>query len=157
MPNDAYPLPNDTFDFSMFLNPSQPTPSTSDIFAQLQLDTNPPTVPNHSHIARPESCCSHRLSFSGSDYSFTTTDVDTDDPMSNLNEAGEPVMQWTAYEEVRGVVEGLSEPDWSGLQNGTGYPTPGPSELATVGGGPLRGVDGRGEDEKKRKERLERE
>ncbi len=48
------------------------------------------------------------------------------------------------------------EPEWVGLPAGTGHPTPGASEPATIGGGALRGLGGVGEDEQKKRERLER-
>lgn len=129
-----YSQPADAFDFSAFLNFSQSLPtdaSPDDIFAVAQLHAPNPAT-------RPESSHSHHSSVSGSEYSYTTTEVDTDELMSDPD--------------VRGVMD----PAWAEIQ-GNGYPSPGPLEPATMGGGVFRGIGGMAEEDMKRRERLERE
>ena len=149
--------PSFSADFAVLL--ANPSPSTSDILASFQIDTTANTLPTSnptpnpsSHrpipeeqalspeIFRPSSAHSyrsHRSSVSGSDYSYTTTEVDSD-------------------EAERMTSPGNNLP-WEVGQ----YPTPGPSagdpSPPTVPGsvtGPMRGPSN--DEEAARKRRLER-
>jgi len=157
LPSDSwlYNQPTESFDFSTFLNSSQTNgeSSTTNGLSHLNLDTSAsdlPTFPNPP--ARPDSSHSHRSSFSGSDYSYISTEIESDDPMSDAPEASR--MQWTTQE----VTDGTAESEWTALQGSTGYSTPGPSEkaMATMDGTALQGI-GNGVEDRKRREKLERE
>lgn len=149
----------ENYEFSSLL--SNPSPSASDILSNLTIDQsfaqpNPPnpsgqtiTSPQFStqgispNEFRPGSAHSHRSSVSGSDYSFTTTEMDTDEA------------ERMEMDEKPGVWE-LREPNLD-----SNYPTPGASTSGpsppTVPGSITgsTGIDGL-EDREAREKRLER-
>ena len=142
--NQAHAQPNDTFDFSAFTN--------ENMSGDLSNSFSYPLPPLHEYVPRPSSSRSHRssTSISDSDHSYTTTEVDSDDAMAEF-----AAIQ--AALEAQGVPEALSGVAGMALSGERSYPNLRQSGAATIDVGVLRGIGGSAEEEKKRKEWLERE
>ena len=108
----------------------------------------------HESIPRPDSSYSQRSfdSISGSDLSYTTTEVDSDDPLVE-----EDVAMQATFDVAQGDPGGAYGVVGIALSGERSYPDLGMSGAATIDGGVPRGIGGSAEEEKKRKEWLERE
>jgi hypothetical protein len=155
-PNEPSRQPSLTFpdntDFHALLSPptaaTSTLPQTQPYFNPLLSNYPDPTLLAQS--SRPSSVHSHRSSISGSEFSYTTTEVDEDDAMDGVLDSHKAGPSFPGKWEMR---DDSTSP----------YPTPGPSDGVspdTVPGsvaGPWAKAAGEAETPEQRKQRLERE